>query len=174
MSLQDFPDELLLLIFKPFADFQDHDEPSECTNTPSEEAKSNLKSLASFSKVCVKWHEIVEPILYSTFRKPASTTTEGPTPFPPQNDHARVAPVTVWRVGQNNQAHVARDSILPPGQPMFPPGQPIFPAGQSVFLPSQNGHVRVAQPDQTLRLFLRTIIEQPHLAGSIKKLVLGS
>jgi hypothetical protein len=180
MSLQDFPDELLLLIFKPFADYQDHDDPSECTNTPSEEAKLNLKSLASVSKVCVKWHNIVEPIFYSTFRKPASTRPEGPIFLPRQNDQARVAPVTVWR-HQNNHAHIALGSIFPPGQPIFPPSQsifppvqPIFPAGQFIFLQGQDGYIRVAQPNQTLKLFLQTIIERPHLAESIKKLVLGS
>jgi hypothetical protein len=198
MSLQDFPAELLLLIFKPFADFQNHDEPSECTDTPSEEAKSNLKSLASFSKVCIKWHNILEPILYSTFRKPASTMLEGPMPFPHHNDHARaapgptpfpsqsdharvapgpiwqnnhasVAPVSVWRSHQTIYGHVTQDDhgrLLQ--RHVYPPD------GRYTFFPDRNNRTRVAQPNQTLRLLLRTIIERPHLAENIKKLVPGS
>lgn len=132
MSIQDLPDELLLLVFKPFADIQRYDDPSECTDTPSDEAKSNLKTLASLSMVCVKWHAMVEPILYSTLRKPGTTYLERPIALPRQNDNA--------------------------------------PAPS----PDQDDHVRVAQPNQTLKLFLRTIIERPHLARDTKRIVLGS
>jgi len=153
MSIQDLPDELLLHIFKPFADIQKHDDPSECTETASEEVKSNLKSLASFSKVCVKWHKVVEPILYSTFRKPASTTTEGFI-FPPiLSNNPRQTLARLWTPIRN-------DNHLTTQRPSF--------------LRNRDGHTRVAWPNLTLRLFLRTIIEQPHLAVSIKKIVLGS
>jgi hypothetical protein len=121
MSIQDLPDELLLIIFQPFAEIQEHDDPFESINVPSEETTSNIKSLASCSRVCVKWHSIVEPILYSTLTKADNTTLEGLT-----------------------------------------------------FLPDQNEYGSVVPPNRSLRLFLRTIIEQPHLAEDIKKLVLGS
>lgn len=51
MSIQDLPDELLLLIFQTFANSQEHDDPFEAINTPSEEANLNTRSLASLSKV---------------------------------------------------------------------------------------------------------------------------
>jgi hypothetical protein len=121
MSVQDLPDELLLLIFQPFAEIREHDNPFESINVPSEETTSNIKSLASCSKVCVKWHSIVEPILYSTLTKPDNTTLE-----------------------------------------------------ELTFLLGQNEYGSVVPPNRSLRLFLRTVIEQPHLAENIKKLVLGS
>jgi hypothetical protein len=121
MSIQDLPDELLILIFRPFAKIQEHDDPFESINVPSEDTTSNIRALASCSKVCVKWHTIVEPILYSTFTKPGITRLE-----------------------------------------------------DSTFLPDQDGEVSVVPPNRSLRLILRTIIERPHLAEDIKKLVLGS
>jgi hypothetical protein len=119
MSIQDLPDELLLLIFQSFADSQEGDDPFESINIPSEKTKSNTSSLASLSKVCIKWHYLAEPILYSNLTKPSNISLE-------------------------------RD-----------------------ILPGQNMYTHVP-PKQSLKLFLRTIIEQPHLAKSIKKLVLGS
>lgn len=44
----------------------------------------------------------------------------------------------------------------------------------TILLPRQNEYARVCPPKHSLRLFLRTIIEYPHLAKNIKKLVLGS
>lgn len=146
--MQDLPDELLLHIFKPFADIQVHDDPCGRPNTPSEEVKANFKTLASLSKVCVKWHGLVEPILYSTFREPA--VGHDLVSLSEQIDHFRGIPVSLGVPGQNVD--------------YFPP--PL--------LRDQNDTLRGAPPNQTLRLFLRTIIEQPHLAGYIKKLVLGS
>lgn len=147
MSMQDLPDELLPLIFKTFAEIQDRDDPSGRPNTPSEEVKVNLKTLASLSKVCIKWHGLVEPILYSTFRKPA--VGHDLVSLSEQIDHFHDFPVSLGVPGQNVD--------------YFPP--PL--------LRGQNEHTIRARPN-TLRLFLRTIIEQPHLAGYIKKLVLGS
>jgi len=40
--------------------------------------------------------------------------------------------------------------------------------------PDRDDHICVAQPNQTLKLFLRTIIERPHLARNTKRVVLGS
>lgn len=153
MSIQDLPDELLLHIFKPFADIHECNDPSGRTDTLSRKVKSNLKTLASLSKVCIKWHRIVEPILYSTFRKPATTTTAGFVFRPMQSDHPSGNLARLWTPGPNDYYL----TISRPGS-----------------VPSQNDHTRVALPNQTLRLFMRTILEQPHLAVSIKRLVLGS
>jgi hypothetical protein len=88
-------------------------------NTLSEKANLNTRSLASFSKVCVKWHYIVEPVLYPRPMKPANTLK------------------------------------------------------YTILLPRQSEYARVCPPKYSLRLFLRTVIEHPHLAKNIKKLVLG-
>ena len=144
--MQDLPDELLPLIFKTFAEIQDYDDPSGSADKPSKEEKTNLKTLASLSKVCVKWHELVEPILYSTFRKPA--IKHRPILPSDQTERFRRNPVSVRVPGQNY--------LLPP------------------LRRGQNGDLHGVRPSQTLRLFLRTILEQPHLAEHIKKLVLGS
>jgi hypothetical protein len=127
MSIQDLPDELLLLIFQPFAEIREHDDPFESINVPSEETTSNIKSLASCSKVCVKWHTIVEPILYSTLTSPSTLP------------------------GYGNASPQA-----------------------TTFLPDQIEYVCASPPNKPVRLFLRTIVNQPHLAQNIKKLVLGS
>ena len=143
--MQDLPDELLPLIFKSFAEIQDRDDPSGRPNTPSEEVKANVKTLASVSKVCVKWHELVQPILYSTFRKPAIK-------------HPSVI--------RSDQIERFRGNPVAPSQNMNYVLSPL--------LRGQNEHTVGDRPNQTLRLLLRTIIEQPHLADHIKKLVLGS
>ncbi|KAG9757008.1 hypothetical protein KCU73_g4625, partial [Aureobasidium melanogenum] len=123
MSIQDLPDELLLHIFKPFDNIQRYDDSFVSSNfvsanIPSAKTSENIKSLASFSKVCVRWHRVIEPILYSTFTKP------------------------------NNTGVKVHRQVYKPGYQ--------------------------AEPNKTLRLFLRTIIEQPRLAKNITKLLLGS
>lgn len=123
MSIQDLPDELLLRIFKPFTVIQKYDDPFINADIPNAQTSENTKSLARFSKVCVKWHNIIEPILYSTFTKPNNSFTRN----------------LAW-----NSFERPRD------------------------------YTYVSKPNRSLRLFLRTIIERPHLAQSITRLCLGS
>ncbi|KEQ98501.1 hypothetical protein AUEXF2481DRAFT_491141 [Aureobasidium subglaciale EXF-2481] len=64
------PEELLLQIFEPLAELRQDDNPFRRTNVPIGNASTNIKSLASISGVCIRWHAIVEPLLYSTYMRP--------------------------------------------------------------------------------------------------------
>ncbi|KAI5273027.1 hypothetical protein E4T47_03799 [Aureobasidium subglaciale] len=122
MLIRDLPEELLLQIFEPLAELRQDDNLFRRTNVTIGNASTNVKSLASISGVCIKWHAIVEPFLYSTYMRPHCVS---------------IRDVEFSR-GLNRM-------ILP----------------------------ELAMPNQSLRMFLHTIIERPQLAEHIKRLALN-